>query len=1280
MVRSPSPTHSHSSKRRKYTDVEASPSSSSGRRDRDKYRERERDRDDDYDYDRRSSSRRDRSRERDRDRDYDSRRRDHDDRHYRSSRSSRGYDDEHSRRSEYSSSSSRRTRDYDDDRDYDRRRDETRSRREDPYRDGVDDSSRRRERERRRSRSPSQARASPRHDSQPPARGSVNGQAESPLRAAAQGSASTLPNATDPAAAAEEEKKRLKREKLEAWKKKKAEEAAAATSKAATPNQGSPSAAPSNPALTPTTSSSSVKATSTPELPARPVGAPTSASLPSKPASTIAPATVPKSTSAKPLGGSAADATAAAAAAAAAIANRLGTTSFSAFNNKNAAFQKSHALPNAKAGLPNKPAFSFGAGNVIKNQLSRGGMKMGGEDDDGATKKIGMIKFDDPSVVGGEAQDAEDEDDEEDLEGNVTYKGGAEAREKRMREIQDSEANRGEAGEAGEVKMEVDADEGSGDVEMADAVQVKEEVKEAAEEEEEEDELDAFMSQVNKEVKNVDKEDRKKQNGGKGAGEDLSAKNGEEGGEEEEEVEEAGTGMSAKEILALAAKNVKKGRELKAPDHKNIDYLPFRKAFYSAPPEVEELTPEEVDVLRMEMDDIKIRGADPPKPATKWSYFGLPAACIDVIKGLEYVAPTSIQAQAIPAIMSGRDIIGVAKTGSGKTMAFILPMFRHIKDQPPLRPMDGPVAMIMTPTRELATQIYKECKPFLKALGLRASCAYGGMPLKDNIADMKRGSEVIVCTPGRMIELLTTNSGRLINLQRVTYLVLDEADRMFDMGFEPQVMKIIGQIRPDRQTVLFSATFPRQMEALARKVLRRPLEITVGGRSVVADTITQVVEVRAEETKFNRMLELLGKLFNDEEDARALIFVERQESADKLFVELKNKNYTCMPLHGGREQVDRDQTIIDFKNGSCPIVIATSVAARGLDVKQLKMVVQFDVPNHMEDYVHRAGRTGRAGNKGTCVTFVTPEQERYSLDILKALQASNAPVPDELKTMAEAFAEKVKAGKEKAAGSGFGGKGLEKLDDERAAASRAERAAYGESGAPAGEKKAGEEGAEEEEKKDNTAQNVADLEIEIMRGPAPDFQKGKGASTGASGGGGGGMVDAAKLADEAAKKAEQEALAAGKSAATAAAEAVRAKFNAMLKSRRAPPPEPDNSTEAARRRDPDATDYHAIVWINDYPQKARWKVTNKETMVHFVESTGASITNKGIFYEPGKEPGPNDLPKLHLLIESNEEFRVKHAIAEIKAALIEGATMALEAEQRQPLGGGGAATGRYNVV
>ena len=309
--------------------------------------------------------------------------------------------------------------------------------------------------------------------------------------------------------------------------------------------------------------------------------------------------------------------------------------------------------------------------------------------------------------------------------------------------------------------------------------------------------------------------------------------------------------------------------------------------------------------------------------------------------------------------------------------------------------------MVMTPTRELATQIAREAKPFLKALNLRVTAAYGGSPLKDNIADMKRGAEVIVCTPGRMIELLITNSGRIINLRRITYLVLDEADRMFDMGFEPQVMKILSQIRPDRQTVLFSATFPRAMEALAKKVLKRPLEITVGGRSVVAAEIEQIVEVREEDTKFNRLLEILGRYYNEDPETRSLIFVHRQDSADNLFKQLQSKSYSCMSLHGGKEQVDRDDIIQSFKNGELPILIATSVAARGLDVKLLKLVINYDCPNHMEDYVHRAGRTGRAGNTGTCITFITPDQDKYAKDLQTALEASKVEVPADLKALAD---------------------------------------------------------------------------------------------------------------------------------------------------------------------------------------------------------------------------------------------------------------------------------------
>lgn len=532
------------------------------------------------------------------------------------------------------------------------------------------------------------------------------------------------------------------------------------------------------------------------------------------------------------------------------------------------------------------------------------------------------------------------------------------------------------------------------------------------------------------------------------------------------------------DILAMASKRKKK--DLPTVNHAKMNYQPFRKSFYHEPSDLSEMTEEEVADLRLELDGIKIRGVDAPKPVQKWSQCGLGAQTLDVIQKLGYEKPTSIQTQAVPSIMSGRDVIGVAKTGSGKTIAFLLPMFRHIKDQRPIDTLDGPVGLVMTPTRELATQIHKECKPFLKALNLRAVCAYGGAPIKDQIADLKRGAEIIVCTPGRMIDLLAANSGRVTNLRRVTYVVLDEADRMFDMGFEPQVMKILANIRPDKQTVLFSATFPRQMESLARKTLAKPVEIVVGGRSVVAPEITQIVEVRAEETKFIRLLELLGNMYHEEknEDDRALIFVDRQESADGLLKDLMRKGYPCMSIHGGKDQIDRDSTIDDFKAGVIPIMIATSVAARGLDVKQLKLVVNYDAPNHLEDYVHRAGRTGRAGNTGTAVTFITPDQERYSLDIAKALRQSGQEVPEELQKLVDTFIEKVKAGKEKVSGSGFGGKGLERLDQERDAARARERKTH----------KTGDEGEEddkEDDKKDVGEDLIAKAASVVQSASAP---------------------------------------------------------------------------------------------------------------------------------------------------------------------------------------------------
>lgn len=711
-------------------------------------------------------------------------------------------------------------------------------------------------------------------------------------------------------------------------------------------------------------------------------------------------------------------------------------------------------------------------------------------------------------------------------------------------------------------------------------------------------------------------------------------------------------------IMAMAADKVKKKKKEIPVSHSKMNYEPFRRDFYSEPVDMTDWTEDEVATLRMELENIKVRGVEVPKPVQNWAQCGLGVQVLDVIKGLGYDAPTSIQAQALPAIMSGRDIIGVAKTGSGKTIAFLLPMFRHIKDQRALDALDGPVGLILSPTRELATQIHKECKPFLKALGLRAVCAYGGAPIKDQIADMKRGAEIVVCTPGRMIDLLTANSGRVTNLRRVTYVVLDEADRMFDMGFEPQVMKILAGIRPDKQTVLFSATFPRQMEALARKTLARPVEIIVGGRSVVAPEITQIVEVRPEDQKFVRLLELLGNLYAEEknEDDRALIFVDRQESADGLLKALMNRGYPCMSIHGGKDQIDRDSTIDDFKAGVVPILIATSVAARGLDVKQLKLVVNYDAPNHLEDYVHRAGRTGRAGNTGTAVTFLTEEQDRYAVDIAKALKQSGQPIPPPIQKLVDTFLEKVKAGKEKNMASGFGGKGLERLDQQRDAEKARERKNF----------KTGDDTEETEEKEEAREVKVGeDIFAKAASGVKAFDAASSPTSTPSAN-----IPGVPKGIDLDAKiivhKKEIPADTGPKNQMDRVAAAV-AGINQKLSKAGVM-----RSGVPIDNKGPDAGAFHATLEINDFPQKARWAVTNRTNVAKILESTGTSITTKGSFYAAGKEPGVGQDAKLYILVEGDTEVVVQDAMRELMRLLKEGTMSAADATER--------VGGRYSVV
>ncbi|KAL8695813.1 MAG: hypothetical protein Q9224_003141 [Gallowayella concinna] len=871
-------------------------------------------------------------------------------------------------------------------------------------------------------------------------------------------------------------------------------------------------------------------------------------------------------------------------------------------------------------------------------------------EEEGSRKKLERLPTPPPEEIttnedaamadGAKVEVEDDDDDDEDMqdagteeEAAAAARAAAEKREERLQE-------QSLAYQAGEEPLPIapEQPESNGDVAMADDQQ------EAAadpdiEPAEEEDALDAFMTGLGDPVTAP-----KRTNGIKVSKSKTQQPEAIFG---DDDVDLNTLAVDPDEFLAITSK--KKKKDLPTVNHAKVKYQPFRKSFYHEPSELSGMSEEELADLRLELDGIKIRGIDAPKPVQKWSQCGLGAQSLEVIQRLGYDRPTSIQTQAIPSIMSGRDVIGVAKTGSGKTIAFLLPMFRHIKDQRPLDALDGPVGLVMTPTRELATQIHKECKPFLKALNIRAVCAYGGAPIKDQIADLKRGAEIIVCTPGRMIDLLAANSGRVTNLRRVTYLVLDEADRMFDMGFEPQVMKIMANIRPDRQTVLFSATFPRQMEALARKTLAKPVEIVVGGRSVVAPEITQIVEVRSEETKFIRLLELLGKLYEEEknEDDRALIFVDRQESADGLLKDLMRKGYPCMSIHGGKDQIDRDSTIEDFKAGIVPILIATSVAARGLDVKQLKLVVNYDAPNHLEDYVHRAGRTGRAGNTGTAVTFVTPEQDRYSVDISKALRQSGQEVPEDLQKLAESFIDKVKSGKEKVSGSGFGGKGLERLDQERDAARARERKTH----------KTGDEGEEDEkeEKEKDTGDDIITKAASAVQSaatapPAPLLGVPKGIDLD-------GKITVHKTEAADPKNPLQKV--------NAAVAGIHTRLSQNRELRQGVPI--DN-------KGPDAGAFHATLEINDFPQKARWAVTNRTNVAKILEATGTSITTKGSFYGTGKEPQAGENPKLYILVEGDTEVVVTNAMRELMRLLKEGTIAAADSDARAP------ASGRYNVV
>merc|ERR1711871_1105465 len=420
----------------------------------------------------------------------------------------------------------------------------------------------------------------------------------------------------------------------------------------------------------------------------------------------------------------------------------------------------------------------------------------------------------------------------------------------------------------------------------------------------------------------------------------------------------------------------------------------FEKNFYIEHPAVSARSEEDAANWR-QGESINVIGRGIPKPVMTFEEASMPEYVLSEVLKQGFEKPSHIQSQGWPMALLGRDMIGISATGSGKTLAFVLPAMIHICAQPYLSPGDGPITLILAPTRELALQIKVECDKFGRSSQIKNTVVYGGVPKRQQAADLQRGVEILVACPGRLIDFLTQGT---TNLRRVTYLVLDEADRMLDMGFEPQIRKIVDQIRPDRQTLLWSATWPKEVQNLASDFLKNPYQVHVGSLDLRANKdITQVVEVVGND--YEKYPRLLHHLRNFNDGSRVIVFVETKKGCDQLTRSLRGEGMPIHAIHGDKSQQERDQVLEDFRRGKCLMLSATDVAARGLDIKDVKCVINFDMPNNIEDYVHRIGRTGRAGAKGTAISFMTDKHARMANDLKKLLVEANQTVPPALDDM-----------------------------------------------------------------------------------------------------------------------------------------------------------------------------------------------------------------------------------------------------------------------------------------
>lgn len=455
---------------------------------------------------------------------------------------------------------------------------------------------------------------------------------------------------------------------------------------------------------------------------------------------------------------------------------------------------------------------------------------------------------------------------------------------------------------------------------------------------------------------------------------------------------------------------------------------PIIKDFYKEDPQVAAMSTADVKSWRLANNDIQVKrtfddkpGLRPiPNPVTNFeqAFHNFPEI-LEEIRKQGFERPSPIQSQAWPILLRGEDMIGIAQTGTGKTLAFLLPAMIHIDGQTiPKDQREGPTVLILAPTRELALQIDKEVSKY-RYKDIKSVCLYGGGDRKEQIKVVAKGVDIVIATPGRLNDLILA---RHLNIINFSYIVLDEADRMLDMGFEPQIRKSLFDVRPDKQVVMTSATWPSGVRRLAESYMKDPIQVNVGSLDLAAvHTVTQQILFVEEDDKEVALLEFIHNM--DPSD-KVIIFCGKKATATHITTELAIKGIEAQSLHGDREQSDREAALSEMLDGTVNILVATDVASRGIDIKDLTHVVNLDFPRHIEEYVHRVGRTGRAGRTGVSLSFITRKDWGHARELIKILEEANQDVPDELQQMAERFeAMKLRRDREGGGGRGRGGRG-----------------------------------------------------------------------------------------------------------------------------------------------------------------------------------------------------------------------------------------------------------------